>query len=530
MAQQPGKYTYTVEALDGIPMFRTAVDLERGFQEIAGLEQSSGMHVVCPRVVAAYRKAGLLSLISEMVTMSGGQLTEESAGHMIEDSLGKYLAQTAKPVDLPTFKSLTAVVTQDILTHDIRIRCMCQMVKFLVADDTNKGDIIVFLPGLAQIAYCERELTGLGIEIIRLHSRFQKKAETGEQSASGRRRVYLSTNTAECSVTIKDLAFVLDSCMVKRSVCKSTEELVSGSNVVQTMRATKDVLKQRAGRTGRCCDGKVYQFFGSWEIEQMPDFREPETSSMLLDMLLLKVLTAKVVDGYEEIIRLLPGIGDTAKEMGNNLWSHEYIQKAAYSLFVKRILYREDTGLSLTTFGKLVDALLVDHTLARVVAISCFFAPEITVACAQAVAFATVLETVDCFVDRCEVNPDREIFSVTLTNGTLNDPIAYVNATRLYLAIKSTCREEEEFHSKCNVYYLDPAGLDLVVSKYQEILKALQREGLGLGLLAEAEIIKRKPLDPVSSRLVSFLWAGACINNGLYVTSNAVRSDSTAPK
>ena len=83
------------------------------------------------------------------------------------------------------------------------------------------GAILIFLPGWDEISRLERMLTdqrnvnwlGDHAEVICLHSQLNmaKQVRVFQPAAKGIRKVILSTNIAETSITIDDVVYVIDS-------------------------------------------------------------------------------------------------------------------------------------------------------------------------------------------------------------------------------------------------------------------------------------------------------------------------------
>ena len=80
-----------------------------------------------------------------------------------------------------------------------------------------KGDgaILIFLPGWGDISKLFLKLyeTGENFKLITLHSLMtpEQQHEAFERPPKGMRKVVLSTNIAEASVTIDDVVYVIDS-------------------------------------------------------------------------------------------------------------------------------------------------------------------------------------------------------------------------------------------------------------------------------------------------------------------------------
>lgn len=104
------------------------------------------------------------------------------------------------------------------------------------------------------------------------------------------RKIVLSTNIAETSLTIEGIVFVIDSGFVKQKIYDSRcgfESLV----ITPCSRASAD---QRAGRAGRLSPGKCFRMYTrlAYETELEPNnIPEIQRSNLSSIVLLIKVFT-----------------------------------------------------------------------------------------------------------------------------------------------------------------------------------------------------------------------------------------------
>jgi len=163
------------------------------------------------------------------------------------------------------------------------------------------GAILVFLPGLAEIQTVQewlKEKNGnrKGTErepkwwILPLHSSIPveehrlifKKAEVGQ------RKIILSTNIAESSITIPDIVYVIDFCLTKNI---QADQDTNYPQLVMEW-ASKQQCVQRMGRAGRVQEGRVYHlvnssFYRQLKEEHEAQLRRAPLSKVVLDTKLL---------------------------------------------------------------------------------------------------------------------------------------------------------------------------------------------------------------------------------------------------
>lgn len=153
-----------------------------------------------------------------------------------------------------------------------------------IAKTSRSGAILVFLPGLDEIIEMGRLLrvvSPLGVrfgdaqqfQIIMLHSSIPDSQKTVfDQVPEGCRKVILSTNIAETSVTIPDVRFVVDTGKIREKHYDQTRRITQ----LQTKWISKSNAKQRAGRAGRVQDGVYYALYTESRRESMRAVALPE--------------------------------------------------------------------------------------------------------------------------------------------------------------------------------------------------------------------------------------------------------------
>lgn len=138
--------------------------------------------------------------------------------------------------------------------------------------EPHMGDILVFLPGEEDINDLHAFLRGvLEVKALRVHSTLNDYEQKSIFEPSTLRKVILSTNICETSLTIPGVTFVIDCGMQKTKICMSVRgkgkesvdraenhHLVSVIGIVPISRESAD---QRAGRSNRLCTGTVFRLY-----------------------------------------------------------------------------------------------------------------------------------------------------------------------------------------------------------------------------------------------------------------------------
>uniref|UniRef100_A0AAR2KQP2 ATP-dependent RNA helicase TDRD9 n=1 Tax=Pygocentrus nattereri TaxID=42514 RepID=A0AAR2KQP2_PYGNA len=155
----------------------------------------------------------------------------------------------------------------------------------------ERGSVLVFLPGLAEIQYilC---VSVCRLQVYPLHSTVSLEEQNGVflVPVPGYRKVILSTNIAESSVTVPDVKYVIDFCLARHLVCDKETNYQS----LRLTWASKTNCNQRRGRAGRVSKGFCYRLVTRdfWNKE-IPDYAVPE---MLCSPLASIVLKVKLLD------------------------------------------------------------------------------------------------------------------------------------------------------------------------------------------------------------------------------------------
>ena len=149
-----------------------------------------------------------------------------------------------------------------------------------------EGDLLAFLPGVAEIERTAERLEGLGVEVHRLHGSLDPETQRAaiRPSRAGRRKVILATSIAETSLTIDGVRIVIDSGLSRRP----RYDRAAGVTRLVTERASQAAATQRAGRAARQRPGVVYRLWEAAATAGMPPFDPPEVlesnlSSLMLD-------------------------------------------------------------------------------------------------------------------------------------------------------------------------------------------------------------------------------------------------------
>lgn len=134
----------------------------------------------------------------------------------------------------------------------------------------GNGDILVFLPGAAEIrrsAEALRELSeARDLEIALLHGDLSPDEQDRAVRPGKRRKVILSTNVAESSLTIEGVRIVIDSGLAR----VASHSPWSGLPTLALQKISRASATQRAGRAGRLAEGVCLRLYTQHDHDTRP--------------------------------------------------------------------------------------------------------------------------------------------------------------------------------------------------------------------------------------------------------------------
>ncbi|WP_330185057.1 helicase-related protein [Nocardia sp. NBC_01503] len=158
----------------------------------------------------------------------------------------------------------------------------------------SDGDVLVFLPGAAEIRRVAAQLSGLtDIDVMPLHGRLSGAAQDAALRQGSRRRVVLSTAVAESSLTVPGVRVVVDSGLARVPRVDHRR----GLSGLATVRVSAAVAEQRAGRAGREAPGWAWRCWPEYEHATLPAYPEPEIRTADLTRLALELACWGTADG-----------------------------------------------------------------------------------------------------------------------------------------------------------------------------------------------------------------------------------------
>ncbi len=160
-------------------------------------------------------------------------------------------------------------------------------VRKLVSDGLD-GDALVFLPGAAEIrkaqAACAPVAASAGLDVVMLHGDLRPEDQDRAVAPGPRRKVILSTNVAETSITVEGVVAVIDSGLARVASFSPW----SGVPTLKVQRISRASATQRAGRAGRLRPGRCLRLYTQHDHDTRPLQDAPEVRRLdLADTMLL---------------------------------------------------------------------------------------------------------------------------------------------------------------------------------------------------------------------------------------------------
>ncbi len=157
----------------------------------------------------------------------------------------------------------------------------------LLIDEKHAGDILIFLPGAAEIRRamreCEAVVRRARLLALPLHGALPPNEQDRALAPAPQQKLIFATNVAESSVTVEGVTAVIDSGLARFV----TDSQWSGLPTLHVGRVSKASAKQRAGRAGRTAPGRVLRLYSEEDYLRRPEQDVPEIMRSDLSQLCL---------------------------------------------------------------------------------------------------------------------------------------------------------------------------------------------------------------------------------------------------
>ncbi len=168
-----------------------------------------------------------------------------------------------------------------------------------IARGTEWGDILAFLPtsksindAVAEICtYLEQDRVLSRFDVYPLLSSTTKETTTkaiGARQRGDKRKIVVSSNLAETSLTVKGIRYVVDSGLI----CQQEWDPDIASGSYPTKLHSQSAVRQRWGRVGRDAPGWVFPLYTTTQFMELPLNTPPGSTQTSLESFFLKLIAA----------------------------------------------------------------------------------------------------------------------------------------------------------------------------------------------------------------------------------------------
>jgi len=305
--------------------------------------------------------------------------------------------------------------------------------------------------------------------ILMVHSTFSKEEQVKifSRPPPGVRKIVLSTNISETSITIEDITVVIDSCKLKERQYNPSSRL---SVLVETW-VSQASAKQRRGRAGRVRDGICFHMITREFMSKLKPYQIPEILRVPLDELCLQI----------KILQF--GSIDSILAMAIETPDDEAIDSSITSLNELGALTKDE---KLTILGSHLARLPVDAGIGKMMLFASIFGcldPILTI--------CSSISDKSPFVNLMDKLEQIEKVKRELAGFSESDHITLLRAFDGWIKAK----EENKSKQYCHQYYLSENTMQNILSIKKQLLNSLT----DIGFVTENNIENKKKIKIMSN-------------------------------
>jgi len=159
----------------------------------------------------------------------------------------------------------------------------------------SSGDMLIFMPTERDIRETLDRLRGMNrpeLLVLPLYSRLSKSEQEAIFKDFGKRKIVVSTNIAETSITVPNIRFVIDTGLAR--ISRYVPRLRTNRLPIEPI--SKAAADQRMGRCGRVMDGVCIRLFSAKQYEGREQFTLPEIKRANLAGVILSMIAHNLGD------------------------------------------------------------------------------------------------------------------------------------------------------------------------------------------------------------------------------------------
>ncbi|XP_036348025.1 3'-5' RNA helicase YTHDC2 isoform X1 [Rhagoletis pomonella] len=313
----------------------------------------------------------------------------------------------------------------------------------------HPGAIMVFLPGYNDIVQqrdlIQSTLPANTYRICILHGQMDSHDQFEALQRHTVRKIILSTNIGQTSITIPDLAYIIDSGKVKMK----THDSITESSQLQSVWISKADANQRSGRAGRTQNGVCYRLYSTATYEYMPKFCIPEFMRIPLTEI---CLYAKTLDRQSDVATYL--------SRALNPPSSVSVQNAVRKLQMLEVFNDDE---SVTELGRHLVEIPLDVQLGKCLLYGIFFKCFDSIL--TIVAYHSVKDPFILPTDRAaqgHASFQRKSFA----GKTFSDQLGILSLYKSYCSVRNNRKRVREF---CSKFYLSQSAMEMFFATRRQI-------------------------------------------------------------
>ncbi|KAG7665716.1 uncharacterized protein J8A68_000736 [[Candida] subhashii] len=321
--------------------------------------------------------------------------------------------------------------------------------------ENNTGSILIFLPGIMEINQCLRTINklfdqeGKQVMSLPLHSALtsNEQRRVFKFPPKNTRKIVISTNVAETSITIPDCVVVIDT---GRSKTMFFDTKLNTTKLIENW-CSQAEIGQRRGRSGRITNGNCYHLYTKETVESMLLQPIPEIKRTRLENLYL-IVKAMGINKVEEFL-------------------NSGLDAPDQSSLVKSKKFLHDLGAliddSLSSLGKYLSYLPTDPQSGKLLILGCIFGC-LDICLTLAAISSTGSPFINSFDERDKIKQVQRTFAES--NG---DFIGMANAFTTYQEMKDNGANTKKFLSSNYLSYTTMNEISSTRSQYVSLLMDL---------------------------------------------------------
>ncbi|KAF5288763.1 hypothetical protein FQA39_LY15254 [Lamprigera yunnana] len=195
------------------------------------------------------------------------------------------------------------------LEEDVNLDLIFALIVNICETEQDKGAILVFLTGFMEISNLNKLIEKSGkfptnkYLIIPLHSQMPtvNQRHVFERPPLGIRKIVLSTNIAETSITIDDVVFVIDCGKIKMT----DYDAEADTYTLKPQWVALANANQRKGRAGRVQPGVCFHLFSRPRNHVLEQYQKPEILRTRLENTVLTIKSLQLGNAVEFLEKLM---------------------------------------------------------------------------------------------------------------------------------------------------------------------------------------------------------------------------------